>query len=90
MELSNLTNKKIQEVNLRSPKIKTFLKNVLCFAKWNFLATSLKRILIFQEEYPNPGKQTKKSALKKFLVSCEIFVIFTAVKHKDILWGNLL
>ena len=32
-----------------------------------------------------PEKQTKKSSLKKFLVSYNIFAIYTAVKHREIL-----
>ena len=30
-------------------------------------------------------ESNKKYALKEFLVSCDVCVIFTAVKHKDIL-----
>ena len=32
-----------------------------------------------------PEKQTKKSSLKKFLVSYNIFAIYTAVKHREII-----
>ena len=31
-----------------------------------------------------PEKQTKKSALKKFLISYDVFEIFTPVEHKKI------
>ena len=33
-------------------------------------------------------KQTKKSAWKKTLVFCDIFLIFTVVNHEEILSGN--
>ena len=36
-----------------------------------------------RRERAKPKKQTKKSALTKFLVSCDVFTIFTAVKHKE-------
>ena len=44
----------------------------------------LKKLLIFQEGICKAPKTNKKSAPKKFLVSCDIFVIFTAVKHREI------
>ena len=40
----------------------------------------LKNLLIFQEELP---KTNKKSVLKKFLVSCDVFLIFTALNHRE-------
>ena len=43
-----------------------------------------KILLIFQEELPMPQKTNKISAPKKFLVSYDVFVIFTAVKHREI------
>ena len=39
---------------------------------------------IFQERNQKAPKTNKKSAPKKFLVSCDAFVIFTALKHKQI------
>ena len=50
----------------------------------------LKRLLVFQEGTCKTPKTNKKSALKKFLVSCDVFVILTAVKHREILLGNFL
>ena len=44
----------------------------------------LKKILIFQERTHKVLKTNKKSAPKKFLVSCQVFIIFTAVKHREI------
>ena len=47
--------------------------------------------LIFQEGTCKARKTNKKSALKKFLVSCEAFVIFRAVvKQRETLLGNSL
>ena len=43
----------------------------------------LGKFLILQET-KTPKKQTKNSALKKFLVSYDVFAIFTSVKHKEI------
>ena len=40
--------------------------------------------LFFRKEHPKPEKQTKKAALKKFLVANDVFAIFTAIKHKEI------
>ena len=45
---------------------------------------NLKKTLIFQEGANKAPEGNKKSAPKKFLVSFDIFVIFTAVKHKKI------
>ena len=44
----------------------------------------LKKLLYFRRELAKPEKQTKKSALKKFLISYDVFTIFTAVKHREI------
>ena len=44
----------------------------------------IRSFLIFQEETYKAPKTNKKSALKKFRVSCDIFVIFTAVKYGGI------
>ena len=41
----------------------------------------LKKLLYFRKELEKSAKQTKKSPLKKFLVSYNVFAIFTAVKH---------
>ena len=50
----------------------------------------LKKLLKSQEGTYKASKTNKKSVPKKFLVSCDVFVIFTAVKHKEILTGNSL
>ena len=42
----------------------------------------LKKPLMFQDETCNAWKTNKKSSLNKFLVSFDVFVIFTAVKHR--------
>ena len=44
----------------------------------------LKRLLIFQEGTEKAPKTNKKSVPKIFLVSFDAFVIFTAVKHREI------
>ena len=44
----------------------------------------LKKLLYFRRKLANPKKQTKQTALKKFLVSYDVFAIFTSVKHKEI------
>ena len=44
----------------------------------------LKKLFIFQERACKAAKTNKKSALNKFLVSCEIFVTFAVVKHREI------
>ena len=36
------------------------------------------------ERIPVKKKKKKKSAMKKFLVSYDVFAIFTSVKHKEI------
>ena len=41
----------------------------------------LKKLLYFRKELEKSAKPTKKSPLKKFLVSYYVFAIFTAVKH---------
>ena len=63
MELSN------SKIKKKNP----FRKNFLYFGKWNFLCQSLKNFLKPETckacwELVKPEKQTKKSALKKFLV----------------------
>ena len=74
-----------QEVTLRAQKKKKHppLKNSLYFGKYNFLATSLKNFLYFRRNFQSLKKTSKKSALKKFLVSY-VFTIFKAVKHRKI------
>ena len=48
-------------------------KNFLYFGKLNFLALRLKNFfLYFKKELAKPEKHTKKSALKKFLVSYDV------------------
>ena len=44
----------------------------------------LKKLLISQEGTYKPEKQTKKSALKKFLIAYDVFIIFTAAKYREI------
>ena len=44
----------------------------------------LKKFIIFPERTYKAPKTNKKYAPKKFLVSCDVFLIFTAVKHKEI------
>ena len=48
--------------------------------------SSPKKILIFQEELPKPQKQITKLLRRNFLsfVSCDVFVIFTTVKQREI------
>ena len=60
-------------------KITRFEKIFLYFGKWNF-----KKPLYFRRDLAKSEKQTKKSPLKKFLVSHDVFTIFTAVKHREI------
>ena len=63
-------------ITFRARKVKkSALKNFLYFGKWKLLAPTLKNVLYFRRELAKPGKQT---------------VIFTAVKHKEILLGNFL
>ena len=45
----------------------------------------LKKPFIFPEGTYKAPNINKKSVPKKFLVSCDVFVTFTAVKHKVIL-----
>ena len=40
----------------------------LIFCKMKLSSPKLKKLIIFQEELPKPENQTKKSALKTFLV----------------------
>ena len=42
------------------------------------------KLLIFQERTDKAPKTIKKSAPKKFLVSFDVFLIFTAIKHREI------
>ena len=49
----------------------------------------LKKLLMFQEGTDKAPQTNKKSSPKKFLVYCVVFVIFTAVKHKEIPCGYL-
>ena len=81
-ELSNHKTKEFQEVTFRAQKNKkNTLKKFLIFQKMELSRPKLKNLLIFQEELP---KTNKKSVLKKFLVSCDVFVIFTAINHREI------
>ena len=47
-------------------------------------STKLKKLVIFQEQLRKLENQTKKSALKTFLISYDVFTNFTAVKHREI------
>ena len=44
----------------------------------------LRKLLTFQEKTYKAAKTNKKSAPKKFLVYFDVFVIFTAVKYREI------
>ena len=67
-------------------------KKFLTFPETELSSPKLKKLLIFQDFRKNvkSTKSKQKYALKKFLVSCNIFIIFTAVKHQEILSGNSL
>ena len=45
---------------------------------------TLKVLLIFQGAICNDSKTKNKSALEKFLVSYDVFAIFTSVEHMEI------
>ena len=45
----------------------------------------LKNFVYFRRELAKPELQTKKFALKKFLVSYDVSATFTPVKHREIL-----
>ena len=45
---------------------------------------TLKKLLIFQEVTCKARKTNKKSALKTFLVSYDVFAIFTSVEHIEV------
>ena len=45
----------------------------------------LKNPLYLRRDLAKSEKQTKISALKKFLVSHDVFTIFTAVKYREII-----
>ena len=64
--------------NFPSPKNE---KNPVIFRKWNFLVFLVPRLKNFRRNFQSP-KIKQKSALKKFLVSCDV-VICTVVKDKD-------
>ena len=71
-------NRTFQEMELSSSKMKKFLI---------FPEMELSSLIFFNISGRNlqrPEKQTKKSALKKFLVSYDVFAIFTSVKHREI------
>ena len=44
---------------------------------------AIKKLLIFQEKTYKAPKANKESARKKFFVSSDVFVISTAVKHRE-------
>ena len=61
---------------------KTLIK-ILIFLQMELSLQKLKKLLTFQEGTGKAPK-TKKSASKKFLVSFDVFVILTTVKHMKI------
>ena len=65
-------------------KEKLALKKFLIFQEMELPSPKLKNVLHSRRELANAKKQTKKSALKKFLFSCNIFAMFTPVRHKEI------
>ena len=81
-----------QERIFRALKIKRThsLKSFLFFREIKLSNLKLKKLLMFQKGTYKPLKTIKKSALKKLLVSCDVFVIFLVVKHKEIISGNSL
>ena len=54
-----------------------------CAQEMEVSSPKLKNLHISQEESYRTRKSSKKSAPKKFLVSCDVFAIFTAVKHRE-------
>ena len=82
----NLKTSDISWSNFQSSKNKKeLLKSSLYFRKWNYLVSS--KLLIFHLKTCNAlKKKPKKSAWKKTLVFCDIFLIFTSSK----LWRNSL
>ena len=56
----------------------------LIFQEIRLSRAKLKQLVIFQKGTYKAPKTKKTSAPKKFLVSCDIFVIFTPVKHRKI------
>ena len=65
-------------MELSSSKIKEFL----IFSEMELSSPKLIKLLYFWWELEKPEK---KSALKKCFVSYDVFAIFTAVKHSEIL-----
>ena len=62
MELSHVSN--FLSLKNKKPTLAKFL----IFQEMELSSPKLKKLLIFQEELPKPKNQTKKSALKTFLV----------------------
>ena len=62
------------------------MKKCVIFKKIEVCTPKLKILLIFLILLilPKPKNQTKKSALKKFLVSYGVFTVFTSVKDREI------
>ena len=48
-------------------KMNPLLKSFLCFGKWNFLSTTLKKLLCFRKELTKPQKETKNLLQRNFL-----------------------
>ena len=46
------------------------------------LKSNFKNFLHFRRELAKPKKQTKKSSVKQFLISCDVLRIFTAVNQR--------
>ena len=54
----------------------------LMFQENKLSCHKLKKLLIFQKGTDKAPKANKNSAPKKFLVSCDVFMVFTGVKHR--------
>ena len=59
-------------------------RKFLIFPEMERSSIKLEKLLTIHEGTYKVPKTNKKSASKKFLVSCAAFVIFTAVKHREI------
>ena len=72
--------------NFPSPKSKKnpLLKSFLYFGEKELSSGKSNKLLIFQKGTYKAPKTNKKSAPNKFLVSCDVLVIVTAAKHREI------
>ena len=95
MELSSSSIRKafliFQEVTFQAQKMKekktkkNALKMFLIFREIELSSQNLKKFLIFHIFQTSKAPKTNKTfAPKKFLASCDVYVIFTAVKHREI------